>query len=387
MLTERSGRVVAARKLTRRSRPGRRGRLPGRGPAGGREALAEADGPDAVREVFATEAAAAAHRDLLAGPGAGAAGHRAGRRRRCRRRSRRRGWSPSARCATSPAGTLAAPPRLAVALAELADPGNAGTVLRTADACGAGAVVFGAGSADPYNGKVVRSSAGSLFHVDVVRSAAAGPLVPVLRAAGVTVLAADGGGEVALDAAADEGLLAGPVLWLFGNEARGLAAELAALADARVRIPMRGRAESLNLVGRRGDLPLRHPARPGLKTESRRRDPRRGLSGRSSTQAGDAAGEPALVHAVGVEPEPGGEPGVPPPRPPGRRRPSAVEPPGRAGPRPPGSGRPRRRRGRPPHELAHRRGSKVRSSRVRALDTQSSVMEYPTLSAARQIRE
>ena len=87
----------------------------------------------------------------------------------------------------------AAPPRLAVALAELADPGNAGTVLRTADACGAGAVVFGAGSADPYGGKAVRASAGSLFHVDVVRGAPLLPLVPRCASAGATVLAADGG--------------------------------------------------------------------------------------------------------------------------------------------------------------------------------------------------
>jgi TrmH family RNA methyltransferase len=139
-----------------------------------------------------------------------------------------------------------APPSLTVALTELADPGNAGTVLRTADACGAGAVVFGAGSADPYGGKAVRSSAGSLFHVDVVRGAPLPELLPRLQAAGVTVLAADGGGEVALDELGPE--LAGPVLWLFGNEARGVPADLAALADARVRIPMRGRAESLNLA-------------------------------------------------------------------------------------------------------------------------------------------
>jgi TrmH family RNA methyltransferase len=63
----------------------------------------------------------------------------------------------------------------------------------------------------------------------------------------VTVLAADGGGEAGLDEVAAEGRLAGPVLWLFGNEARGLDPARAALAAARVRIPMRGRAESLNL--------------------------------------------------------------------------------------------------------------------------------------------
>jgi TrmH family RNA methyltransferase len=141
---------------------------------------------------------------------------------------------------------VARPPQLSVALAELADPGNAGTVLRTADACGAGAVVFGAGSADPYGGKAVRSSAGSLFHVDVVRGAPLESVLPALRDAGVTVLAADGGGEAVLDELTTE--LAGPVLWLFGNEARGVPAGLAALADARVRIPMRGRAESLNLA-------------------------------------------------------------------------------------------------------------------------------------------
>jgi len=102
-------------------------------------------------------------------------------------------------------------------------------------------------SADPFGGKVVRSSAGSLFHVDVVRSVPLLlPLVAGLRGAGVTVLAADGGGEAALDELGAE--LAGPVLWLFGNEARGVPADLAAAADVRVRVPMRGRAESLNLA-------------------------------------------------------------------------------------------------------------------------------------------
>jgi TrmH family RNA methyltransferase len=250
LLTERSGRVAAARKLTRRG---------GRDDAGaflaeGRQAVGEAltaarTDPAAVRELFATEAAAAAHRDLLAAT-----------RVPVRLVTERAAASLSetvtpqglvAVCALRdvPVGQLAAdPPRLAVALAELADPGNAGTVLRSADACGAGAVVFGAGSADPYNGKVVRSSAGSLFHVDVVRSAALAPLLAAVQAAGVTVLAATGDGETALDAAAGDGLLAAPVLWLFGNEARGLDPGLAALADARVRIPMRGRAESLNLA-------------------------------------------------------------------------------------------------------------------------------------------
>ncbi|WP_448612914.1 TrmH family RNA methyltransferase [Modestobacter sp. URMC 112] len=249
LLTERSGRVAAARKLTRRSGRDGAGAFLAEGRQAVSEALAEAErDPAAVREVFVTEAAAAAHRDLLAGTVVPV-----------RLVTERAAASLSetvtpqglvAVCALRdvPADALTAdPPRLAVALAELNDPGNAGTVLRTADACGAGAVVFGTGSADPYNGKVVRSSAGSLFHVDVVRSAPLAELVPAVQAAGVTVLAADGGGEVPLDRAAGEGLLAAPVLWLFGNEARGLDPGLAAAADARVSIPMRGRAESLNL--------------------------------------------------------------------------------------------------------------------------------------------
>jgi RNA methyltransferase, TrmH family len=246
LLTERSGRIVAARKLTRRS---------GRDDAGfflaeGRQAVAEALGdPSGVREVFATEAAAAGHRDLLAASPVPV---------RLVTEKAAAGLSETvtpqglvAVCAlrdVPAADLLAAPPRLAVALAELADPGNAGTVLRTADACGAGAVVFGAGSADPFGGKAVRASAGSLFHVDVVRGADLAALLPAARSAGVTVLAADGGGEAALDEVATDGRLSGPVLWLFGNEARGVPPELAELADARVRIPMRGRAESLNLA-------------------------------------------------------------------------------------------------------------------------------------------
>jgi TrmH family RNA methyltransferase len=143
---------------------------------------------------------------------------------------------------------VAAPPRLAAVLAEIRDPGNAGTVLRTADAAGAGAVVFTDASVDPYNGKCVRASAGSLFHPAVVRGGAAADVVTALRAAGLRVFAADGAGERDLDDLADSGALAAPTAWLFGNEARGLPDDLAALADARVAIPIHGRAESLNLA-------------------------------------------------------------------------------------------------------------------------------------------
>jgi TrmH family RNA methyltransferase len=127
----------------------------------------------------------------------------------------------------------------------VADPGNAGTVARTADAAGAAAVVFGRGGVDPYNGKCVRASAGSLFHVDVVRDAAATEAVEALRAAGLRVLAADAHGETGLDAVDD---LGARTAWVFGSEAHGLPPEVAAMATARVRVPMYGRAESLNLA-------------------------------------------------------------------------------------------------------------------------------------------
>ena len=101
---------------------------------------------------------------------------------------------------------------------------------------------------DPYNGKCVRASAGSLFHVDVVRHSDPRSVVDALRAAGLRVLAATGHGADDLDDLADAGVLAAPTAWLFGTEAHGLPADLAASTDTQVRVPMYGRAESLNLA-------------------------------------------------------------------------------------------------------------------------------------------
>ncbi len=136
-------------------------------------------------------------------------------------------------------------PRLVVICADVRDPGNAGTVLRTADAAGADGVILAGHSVDAYNPKTVRASVGSLFHLPVAVEADPGAAVLAARAAGLTVLAADGSGEVDLDDA-DE-LLREPTAWLFGNEAWGLPEDLAATADHRIRIPIHGRAESLNL--------------------------------------------------------------------------------------------------------------------------------------------
>ena len=121
-------------------------------------------------------------------------------------------------------------------------------MIRCADAAGAGGVVLTGSSVDPYNGKAVRARVGSLFHLPVALEPSTAEVVAALQQAGVTVLAADGAGELDLDDALDDGLLAAPTAWLFGNEAWGLPDEVAALADHRVRIPIHGRAESLNLA-------------------------------------------------------------------------------------------------------------------------------------------
>ena len=145
------------------------------------------------------------------------------------------------------AEVVGAGPLLAVC-ADVRDPGNAGTVIRCADAAGAAGVLLTGSSVDPYNGKTVRATAGSLFHLPVASETDTPAVIALLQAHGVQVLAADGAGEVDLDDAADDGTLARPTAWLFGNEAWGLPDELAALADHRVRIPIHGRAESLNLA-------------------------------------------------------------------------------------------------------------------------------------------
>ena len=146
------------------------------------------------------------------------------------------------------AALTGAAPRLVVILANVRDPGNAGTVLRTADAAGASGVVFSDASVDPYNSKCVRASAGSIFHLDLVQGGPVAEVVAGLRAAGLRVLAADGNSRQALDQVEPRGLLSEPTAWLFGNEAWGLPADILALADEMVAVPIYGQAESLNLA-------------------------------------------------------------------------------------------------------------------------------------------
>jgi len=147
------------------------------------------------------------------------------------------------------AATQAAPVLSLVAiLANVRDPGNAGTVLRTADAAGAHAVVFADASVDPYNGKCVRASAGSLFHLPVVAGARLEDAVVTMREAGLRIVAADGRTGRSLDEPGVQARLAEPTAWMFGNEAWGLPPELVALADEPIAVPIYGRAESLNLA-------------------------------------------------------------------------------------------------------------------------------------------
>jgi TrmH family RNA methyltransferase len=108
-------------------------------------------------------------------------------------------------------------------------------------------VVLTGRTVDLYNPKVVRSTTGSLFHVPVAVGADLADVVGRAHSAGLQVLAADIKGEDLL-AARQEGQLARPTAWVFGNEAHGLADDLLGLVDRVVTVPIYGRAESMNLA-------------------------------------------------------------------------------------------------------------------------------------------
>ena len=242
VLTAGNTRVKEARKLSRRSVRAERRLFLVDGPKAVEGAL---ELRDRVVEVFATPDAVETYAGLLAGAPVTLVDDRA---------------LASLSESVTPAGVVAVCHVLDVDLdaltsdgrspivvcADVRDPGNAGTIIRTADAVGAAGVVLSGNSVDPYNDKTVRATVGSLFHVGLTVDTDTPRVISRLQSAGYVVLAADGAGEVDLFAA-DE-LFAGKVAWLFGNEAWGLPADLAALADHRVAIPILGRAESLNLA-------------------------------------------------------------------------------------------------------------------------------------------
>lgn len=247
----RSGRVKEARKLSRRPARTERRLFLADGPKAVEGALSTAHdaGVGCVVEVFATASAAADFSDLHARAVAAQVPWTAVEDRAL----------ASLSDSVSPAGVVAVcrfldrepadvvrEAGLIVICADVRDPGNAGTVIRTADAVAADGVLLAGHSVDAYNPKTVRASVGSVFHLPHALAPDTTVAIATARAAGLVVLAADGEGEVDLFEA-DE-LLRGPVAWLFGNEARGLPSDVAALADHRVRIPIPGQAESLNLA-------------------------------------------------------------------------------------------------------------------------------------------
>ncbi|GAA3869248.1 RNA methyltransferase [Saccharothrix violaceirubra] len=138
--------------------------------------------------------------------------------------------------------------RLVAVLHGVSDPGNAGTVVRVADAAGADAVLFAGDTVDPHNGKCVRASTGSVFHLPVARSRSADEVFAACRAAGLRLIAADGYAPEDLVTADLRGDLTRPTAWVFGSEAHGLPDEVVASLDASLKVPIYGGAESLNLA-------------------------------------------------------------------------------------------------------------------------------------------
>jgi len=266
----RADRVKQVRALSGRSSRLRHGRFLVEGPQGVREAVRFV--ADAVRDVYLTPAAAERYTEIVAEAKA------AGLYVHLGTREVLEAMSPDAQgvIAVVDSRTLGLAEALAALddadggrrrsllvaiLATVRDPGNAGTVIRAADAAGADLVVLAGESVDVHNPKVVRSTAGSLFHLPVVSDVPLADVVDAVHATGFTVLAADGAGDHDLDELLD---VAGPAAsgsrpggtpdlaastaWIFGNEAWGLPEEDRALADAVVRVPIRGKAESLNLA-------------------------------------------------------------------------------------------------------------------------------------------
>lgn len=241
MLSSTNARLVAARRLTRRAGRREAGRFLCEGAQCVREALAA----DAVLELFATAEAISRNADLLAG-------HPISEISTKDATALSETVKPQGLIAVcrldqpTPSEVLDQSPRLVVVLVEPNEPGNLGAIIRTADAAGADAVFVDAG-ADPYNGKAVRATAGGLFHLPVV-SASTQELLPGIHQAGMVSLATSARARDSLDQLADDGTLGVPTAWIFGNEAHGLPESVLGAVDRTVRIPIHGRAESLNLA-------------------------------------------------------------------------------------------------------------------------------------------
>jgi len=245
----RSPRVRAVAKLTKRSARTETGLFLLEGPQAVREALSYR--PDAIVELFATPTGWDKHPDIRAAAERG--GVHVEYVTEYVLNAMADTVTPQGLVAvvqqtpTSVRDIFAASPRLVAICEEVRDPGNLGTIIRAADAAGADAVVLTGRTVDPYNPKVVRATTGSLFHLPVSVGGDLADVVERAHGAGMNVLAADVKGDDLLVARAD-GLLSRPTAWLFGNEARGLEGRALELADRSLKLPIFGRAESLNLA-------------------------------------------------------------------------------------------------------------------------------------------
>ncbi len=249
MISDTNARLVAARRLTRRQARHETGRFLAEGAQAVREALGRSK---VVLSVFATTEAMERNAELV--DSARTLGVRVDEisvraSAALSETVRPQGIVALCRKVHVPLRkAFATDPWLGAVLIDANDPGNAGTILRTADAAGAKTVIFAGDSVDVYNGKVVRASAGSIFHVDVVTAVSADDAISAARAAGCTILAASGDGADDLDDLVSGHALDKPTAWLFGNEANGLSRDVIDAADRSVRVPIYGEAESLNVA-------------------------------------------------------------------------------------------------------------------------------------------
>ncbi len=248
MLTDpKNSKVRGVAKLNKKDARSETGLFLLEGPQGLKEVLAE---PDIIVELYATEAAVERHSELF---------DQLAATKVAVQLVSERVLAAMADTST-PQGVLAVcrqidvhidavianRPKLVAFLANIRDPGNAGTVLRAADAAGADAVIFSAGSVDLYNPKVIRSTTGSIFHLQVVTGVDIIDALDELKKAGLQVFAADGGGDLITDLNSET--LKQPTVWVFGNEAWGFEQETLDHADRIIGLPIYGAAESLNLA-------------------------------------------------------------------------------------------------------------------------------------------
>jgi TrmH family RNA methyltransferase len=243
----RAERVKRIAALAGRSARSRAGQFLVEGPQGVREAVRFA--PARVRDIFLTPDAAERYPEIVADASAAQLYVHLGTNEVLRAMSADSQGVLAVLDAGEPSledALASVAPALIAVLSNVRDPGNAGAVIRVADAAGADMVVLVGDSVDVTNPKVVRATAGSLFHLPVVRGGSLAEAATALRAVGLAIVAADGSGDAVLDPA--DTALGRPTAWVFGNEAWGLTADDLALADTVVRIPIHGKAESLNLA-------------------------------------------------------------------------------------------------------------------------------------------